>query len=254
MNNNINTLFVGKVLLSFRELDSTNNYALSLLSKNKPSEGTVISAWKQSDGRGQIGNYWESEAGKNITVSIVLYPSFVTVQEQFVLNQVISLGVVDFLSAKIDRGLRVKWPNDIYVGDKKIAGILIQNSLSQSKIQSSIAGIGINVNQAVFRSNAPNPTSLGLETSSAYELEELLPQLCKAIETRYLEIRSQNFEKVRSDYLNCLYRFQEDALYQRTGTKEVFSGKIVGLTKTGRLILDTKKGEAIFSLKEIKFL
>lgn len=254
MNSKINTLFIGKVLLNFTKLVSTNTYALSLVSKNKPSEGTVISAWSQSGGRGQIGNTWESEAGKNITISIILYPFFIPIRKQFVLNQAISLGVLDFLSNFIDTDLKVKWPNDIYVKDKKIAGILIQNTLSKSIIQSSIVGIGININQTEFRSDAPNPTSLSLESSGGFEPENLIPELCKTIEKRYLQLRALDFEVLKKDYLQGLYRFQEDAIFQRADTKEAFSGKIVGLDDAGRLKIDTNKGESVFSFKEVKFL
>ena len=254
MNNNSNTLFVGKVLLHLEELDSTNAYALNLLSKNKPSEGTVISAWKQTKGRGQIGSEWESEAGKNITLSVILYPTFLPIKQQFLLNQAISLSIFDFIYRFINTDVKIKWPNDIMVREKKIAGILIQNTLSANIFQTSIIGLGINTNQSVFKSDAPNPTSIKLETNKENDLKNLIALLCDDIEKRYLQLRSHNESIIQKDYLSNLFRFQEDAIYQRMDNEMVFSGKIVGVSESGKLIIDHKKGQSAFSMKEVKFL
>lgn len=251
---NNNTLFIGKVLLHLKELNSTNAYALNLLTKNKPSEGTVISAWNQTQGRGQVGSNWESEAGKNITISIILYPSFLPVRRQFLLNQAISLGIFDFISKFISTHVKIKWPNDIWVRDKKIAGTLIQNMLSSNVFQSSVIGVGININQVLFTSDAPNPTSLKLETKKEFEINNLIDLLCGAIEKRYLQLRAGNISVLQQEYLNNLHQFQEDAIYQRMDTDEIFSGKIVGIDESGKLIIDHKKGQSAFSMKEIRFL
>jgi BirA family transcriptional regulator, biotin operon repressor / biotin---[acetyl-CoA-carboxylase] ligase len=247
-----NTLFVGKVFLELQNLDSTNTHAIELLSKNKPSEGTVISAWNQVDGKGQIGRKWQSEAGKNLTFSIIFYPKFLPAKLQFLLSQTIALGVYDFVSQFIGN-VKVKWPNDIYVGDKKICGILIQNMLSGVTIQSSVIGIGININQAEFDSNIPNPTSLSLEVNKEFELTLLLESLCEKVETRYLQLRAGNFALIQESYLKNLYRFQEQSLFQYPGG-EIFSGKIVGLTESGKLIIHHNNGEEVFDLREVIFL
>lgn len=254
MSTNNNTLFVGKVLLHLKELDSTNAYALNLLSKNKPSEGTVISAWNQTCGRGQIGSNWESEAGKNITMSLILYPNFLPIKQQFLLNQAISLSVFDFVSRFVSAEVKIKWPNDVFVNNKKIAGILIQNSLSSNIFQSSVIGLGININQTIFKSDAPNPTSVKLETDNENNLEDLMELLCADLEKRYLQLRSGNISLIQQSYLNNLYRFQEDAIYQRMDNQEIFSGKIVGTDETGKLLVDHNKGQSAFSMKTIKFL
>lgn len=251
---NNNTLFIGKVLLHLKELNSTNAYALNLLTKNKPGEGTVVSAWNQTQGRGQIGSSWESEAGKNITISIILYPSFLPIRQQFILNQAISLGIFDFISKFISTQVKIKWPNDLLVRDKKIAGILIQNILSSNIFQSSVIGVGINVNQVLFKSDAPNPTSLKLETKKEYDVNSLIDLLCSAIEKRYLQLRAGNISILQQDYLNNLHQFQEEAIYQRTDNQEIFSGKIVGIDESGKLIIDHKKGQSAFSMKEVRFL
>ena len=249
-----NTLFIGKVLLQLEEVDSTNSYAIDLLSKNKPSEGTVISAWKQTNGRGQIGSSWESEAGKNITVSLILYPSFLPIKQQFLLNQIMSLSIFDFISRFINAEVKIKWPNDIVVKNKKIAGTLIQNILSPNNFQTSIIGIGINVNQTFFKSETPNPTSIKLETNTENDLQNLINLLCCDIEKRYLQLRADHSSIIQKEYLSNLYRYQEDAIYQRMDNDEVFSGKIIGVDESGKLIIDHTKGQSAFSIKELKFL
>jgi BirA family transcriptional regulator, biotin operon repressor / biotin---[acetyl-CoA-carboxylase] ligase len=254
LSTNNNTLFVGKVLLHLKELDSTNAYALNLLSKNKPSEGTVISAWNQTKGRGQIGSEWESEAGKNITISLILYPTFLPIRKQFLLNQAISLSIFDFISRFLNNEVKIKWPNDILVGDKKIAGILIQNILSSNNYQTSIVGLGINVNQISFKNFTPNPTSIILETKIESDLENLISLLCDDIEKRYLQLRANNISIIQQNYLSNLYHFGEDAIYRRMDNEEVFSGKIVGVDESGKLIIDHPKGQSVFSMKEVKFL
>jgi len=247
------TLFIGKNLIHFLSLDSTNQSALELLSKNKPSDGTVISTYNQLKGRGQIGSKWESEANKNITVSLILYPTFLLAREQFVLNQAISLGVLDFITKYVNNNGKVKWPNDIYIKDNKIGGILIQNSLSNQKIQSTVVGIGLNINQTKFYSEAPNPTSLALESGSTFDLDTILNELCESIERRYLILRSGNYKKLQQDYLNNLYRFMEDALYRDTaGT--IFTGRITGIAPNGKLEMNTNKGTSLFDIKEIEFV
>ena len=146
----INTIFVGKVLHEFEALGSTNQHALQLLKESTPAEGTIILTHDQYAGKGQATNKWESAPHKNLTFTTILYPKFLPARKQFLLNQVVSLSVFDTLQKYITEGLTIKWPNDIYVFDKKITGILIQNSLQGHTLQSSIVGIGLNVNQIDF--------------------------------------------------------------------------------------------------------
>ena len=164
------------------------------------------------------------------------------------------MSVFDFISRFINTQVKIKWPNDILVGNKKIAGTLIQNTLYSNNFQTSIIGIGINVNQTFFLSDAPNPTSLKLETKSENELPILIDLLCCDIEKRYLQLRSDKSSIIQKEYLSNLYRFQENAIYQRTDNEDIFSGKIVGVDESGKLIIDHTKGQAVFSIKEVKFL
>ncbi len=252
MSNFNNTLFVGKVLIELNKTDSTNKYAINLSSKSNPSDGTVISAWFQTAGKGQNGSSWQSEAGKNLTFSIIFHPKFLPANQQFKLSQTISLGVSDFLNEYTSQ-VKVKWPNDIYVGDEKICGILIQNNLSGANIHSSIVGIGININQSTFEENLPNPTSLAIKTGNQFDLEKMLAELCEKIETRYIQLRAGNHALIQKDYLHHLFRFQETALYQYPDG-EIFSGKIVGVSDAGKLKIHHQKGEELFDMKEVNFI
>ncbi|MCB0573965.1 MAG: biotin--[acetyl-CoA-carboxylase] ligase, partial [Saprospiraceae bacterium] len=181
-----NTLFIGKVYHRFDQLPSTNDHAAELIAKSTPPEGTVIRAASQTAGRGQFGSRWESAAGKNLTLSVILYPDWLEAGAQFHLSMATALALHDTVYSIVqnlpDESLlkagepstvyrlpstvhrppstvKIKWPNDLYLGDRKAAGILIQNSLSGAHLQSSILGIGLNVNQPEFDPSLPNPGS-----------------------------------------------------------------------------------------------
>ncbi len=246
-------MFVGQVFIDLPQVGSTNAHALNLLSKSKPAEGTVISTYQQTAGRGQIGSSWESEPGKNISLSIVLYPTFLPARLQFQLNQAISLAVHDLGSFFFGEKTKIKWPNDLYVGDKKIAGILIQNSVAGTHLSSCVAGIGINVNQAIFTSNPPNPTSFLLEKGETFDLEALIGLLLQFIESRYLQLKSGKIVPLQQSYLAALYRFGIASKFQRADG-EIFTGSIVGITESGRLKILIQNEEESFDLKEIRFV
>jgi len=249
----INTLFVGKVLFEFDKLNSTNQYAYELLAKEQPAEGSIILTHDQYAGKGQATNKWESEPLKNLTFSIILYPKFLPARKQFLLNQVVSLSVFDTLKKYISEGLKIKWPNDIYVFDKKITGILIQNSLKGSTLQSSIIGIGLNVNQKQFISDAPNPTSLALAIGKTIDLKTLLAEFCEQLERNYLQIKGGQIAQLQQRYLNALYRLGENSHYRRTdGT--IFKGQIIGATDIGKLMIKSQNGIEEFVFKEVGYI
>ncbi len=238
--------------MHFPDLPSTNAYAQELLSKSRPSEGTVIITDHQTAGRGQIGSKWQSEQGKNLTLSLILYPKFIAAKDQFILSQAIALGVRNFVSQYCASPVYVKWPNDVYVENRKIAGILIQNTLSGKLLQSTIAGMGININQTVFDQTITRATSLRKETKTNFSIPDLLPVLLQSIEVQYLKLKNGQIDRLRRDYLSHLYQYQEWALYQKKdGT--VIKAQIVGVTPQGQLCLQHQKIE-YFDLKEIKFL
>ena len=248
-----NTLFIGKVFHEFPSLPSTNLYAAELLSKSKPSEGTVISAVHQTAGRGQIGSSWEAEAGQNLTLSVILYPSFLPVHRQFLLNQAVALSVKDFITRYTEKPVKVKWPNDIYIGEEKVAGILIQTSLNQKGFQNCIVGVGINVNQRVFSPLLPNPTSLHLATGRSYELPSLIEDYCLFLEQRYLQLKGGQWQAIGEEYLRHLYRMGKKTRFERT-EGEQFTGEIAGIGASGQLLIRHGGTEEAFHLKEIKML
>lgn len=242
---------IGNNIIKITRVDSTNNYATEQFIKNDWKEGTVVITDEQLEGRGQINNNWESEAQKNILMSIVLYPAFLPVQFQFLLSKVIVLGISDVVSLYTDN-VKVKWPNDIYVGEKKIAGILIENSIMGSTLDSSIVGIGLNVNQLEFKSDAPNPVSLFQLTGEILQIDQILKLLFNAIDKWYSILKGGEVELVSVHYLGRLFRYKELNNYEdKTGN---FKGTIVGVNEIGQLEIKKTNGElAVYHFKEVAF-
>jgi BirA family transcriptional regulator, biotin operon repressor / biotin---[acetyl-CoA-carboxylase] ligase len=242
---------IGSIIERINQVDSTNNYAaVQLLTKRLP-EGVVFVAGCQTGGRGQSSNSWESQQGKNLTFSIVLYPEMIRIERQFEVSKAISLGIADFLKDHI-KHVKIKWPNDIYVGRRKIAGILIENSIRNGKYATCIVGIGLNINQDIFVSDAPNPVSLSLLTGETYDLDLLLESLLAKIDSRYKQLISGNTEILDKDYLSNLFRYQEWANYIAEEGK--FEGKITGVDEFGRLLIQNKQQATLtFQFKEVIF-
>jgi len=233
------------------ETESTNNYAMQLVS-DKYHEGTVVLAQYQGRGRGQAGSYWESEAGKNLLMSLILEPKFLEAGKQFYLSMVVSLALVNFLKKYIE-GVKIKWPNDIYVDDKKIAGILIEQSIKGAFIESSVVGIGLNVNQVRFVSDAPNPGSMKQLIGKDFEIEVILDGLLKEIELWYDLLIQKAFSQIEKAYLDNLFRINAWHNYRTTG--EEFTARIVGVGEFGQLQLELQSGETrSYMFKEVEFV
>jgi BirA family transcriptional regulator, biotin operon repressor / biotin---[acetyl-CoA-carboxylase] ligase len=265
------TLFLGKVWHHYQELHSTNVLMSDWLNQNsqiadilvpsKITEGVILTTFTQTAGRGQMGNTWLSEPEKNIAFSILLQPNFLTALQQFQLNKAIALAVHDFIEAQFavlpithyPPSITIKWANDIYIGDQKVAGILVQNSLLGNHLQSAIVGIGLNINQLDFPTTL-NATSLALATKHQFNLFDLVEKLTVRIEYRYLQLkRMTNFDLLHAEYLSKLYRFEEDATFIRLDGRP-FRGKIVGVTEGGLLeILTATEGLQQFGIKEVRF-
>jgi len=225
--------------------DSTNRYAAALISEKEINEGTIVLTRCQSAGKGQKDNVWESEGGKNLTFSMILSPVFLPTEKQFYLNKIISLAITDYLKSVINniQDIKIKWPNDVYVADKKIAGILIENFLLGNRNNYSVVGIGLNINQEKFLSDAPNPVSLINITGEVYDTDEVLTNLCNSIDRRYEQLHDGRYAEIDSDYLNTLFRFGEFFLYEINNTK--LQARIIGINLFGKLILETQAGEKI---------
>ena len=251
--NSLQTLFIGQSLVELEEVPSTNSYASELLRQTLLPEGFTVLASNQTSGRGERGSSWENEPYKNLTFSIVLYPHFLLPKNQFALNQAITLGIYDYVKLILGEEVKVKWSNDIYYKDKKIAGILIENSTRSNQFISSIIGIGININQTTFVSNAPNPTSFKLITNKEYDLKNCFQKLCCFIENRYLQLKAQKEDWLQKQYLLALYRFNEFYYYRHK--QEKFKAKIIAVEAEGKLVLERENQQIqAFDFKEITFV
>lgn len=243
-----NTLFTGQKLVYMPECHSTNNEAVQLL-QNTPqvAEGTVVITDNQTAGRGQRGNTWQSEAGKNLTLTIILKPVFLHPKDQFKLNMAVSLALYDYLTSQVD-AVKIKWPNDMMIGNQKTCGMLIENQVSGHQIQSSIVGIGLNVNQQSFELSTP--TSLANKKGHEFELNQVLAELLERIEGRYLQLRAGI--DLTEEYCYALYGKGEKRNFK--SGEEVFEGVITGIDSVGLLEVEIGSGKRYFDLKQIQFL
>jgi len=243
---------IGNTIVRLQETKSTNNYANTQIRENVVLEGTVFLTYEQTAGRGQLSNFWESEAGKNLTFSLVLYPDFLEIRRQFMLSKVVTLGVYTALHKYVDH-LKIKWPNDIYAGNRKLGGILIENSIMYGLLKSSVVGIGLNVNQSVFHSTAPNPVSLQILTNQHYDTDCILTEVLTAINYYYMLLREGEDEKIDQEFISVLYRLNEKHLFK--AEDEVFSGEIIGVNEIGQLLVRKENGKIMdFHFKEVEFL
>lgn len=243
-----NTLFTGQKLVYMPECHSTNAEAITLLQNNPHvAEGTVIITDNQTAGRGQRGNTWLTEAGKNLTFSIILKPTFLHPKDQFKLNMAVSLGLFDYLIAQVS-DVKIKWPNDMMLGNQKTCGMLIENQINGQQLMSSIVGIGLNVNQQNF--SVPTATSVSIKKGQEFDLNQVLSELLQRIEGRYLQLRA-NID-LKEEYVNALYARGEKRNFK--SGDEIFEGVITGVDTTGLLEIETAKGKRYFDLKQVQLL
>ncbi len=224
-----------------------------LMAKSTPlPEGTVIMADHQTAGKGQQQSGWHGQAGKNLTFSLLLFPDFLIADQSFSLLCAISLGVIKALQLILGDKTRIKWPNDIYYGQKKLGGILIENLLAKRSIKQSVVGIGININQESFPDDLPNPISIWQVLYKKSVLKEVLLQICASIEFYYLKLKAGEFDDVKQEYLQNLYGLGQEIWFQ---TKEkTFIGKISTVNHLGKLGIQQENETEFFDLKEVKFL
>ena len=258
-------------IIWLESIDSTNEEARRRISSL--DNLSVLSAYCQTAGRGQRGNTWSANPGENLTFSIVLKYAADSFQEiraidQFAISELTALSVIDLLAVHGIEG-KIKWPNDIYVGHRKICGILIEHSVREGMLSSSIIGVGLNVNQTEFDPSLPNPTSMLLQMTSMQH--QLLSMTGEGIDlhgiiqefmdiftgycTRYLNITG-GMSRLRRLYLAQMWRMDEPARYIETTDNLEFEGIIRGLSEIGHLIVeDTEKGELKeFAFKEIGYV
>lgn len=240
-------------IIHLEQTHSTNSYLRHLVEAiRNGEEGTVVWSDFQTAGRGQQGNSWESAPGQNLLFTLLLCPFSIKARNQFIISQAVSLGILDVLN-HLKEGFRVKWPNDIYYQNDKVAGILIENDLSGQTLYNSFIGIGLNVNQKEFVSNAPNPRSLYQILGHETDRETLLHQIVERIFYYYRIALSGDFESVRERYMALLFR--NDGFYSFNDTERRFSARIKHIHPTGHLTLEDESGsEYTYDFKEVEFV
>ncbi len=238
-----------KKYIHFKEIKSTNDEIANLLKKNELNQWFYVSADFQLHGKGQRNKRWISEKKSNILLSVLIYPN-IHIKNQFLLTQIVSLSLADLLSNYTSKKICIKWPNDILIEEKKIAGILIENRVSSNKITKSIVGIGININQTVFPSNI-DATSLSLINKVNYNLKDLTNQFIKLLKRRYFRhLIEENSPK--KEYLSKLYKLNEKYNFSLKNLK--ITGKIEEVNDEGMIVVNVDgKGKILFRFGEIKF-
>lgn len=245
-----NTLFMGKNLVFVPECPSTNTHALQISQQSPVNEGTLVITDHQTAGKGQRGNIWEAEPGRNLTFSLILKPRFLAVNKQFFLNIAVCLALKDYLKEKTSDNIYIKWPNDILVHGKKISGVLIENQLRGATITQAIVGVGLNINQKEFQT--ASATSLSLVTGEQYSLNEELSLLISCVESRYLQLRGGQYELLMNEYLGGLFRRHEKHSFSSNGL--LFEGVIEDLDEAGRLRILVGDEVRAFGVKEVVYL
>lgn len=241
-----------KTFIWIEETESTNDYLRN--SKQAVDGGvmTIVSADYQSAGRGQRTNRWESERGKNLLFSVLVHPHELPVRRQFFLSMVGALAIKDAVDSYVG-GVTLKWPNDIYCGDRKLSGTLIETHVANGQLKDCIFGVGINVNQRVFTSDAPNPVSLSQLTGREVDREELLRRVIASFERFYEMLASGDYGTVSSRYRQCLYR--REGFYPFRDVRGEFEAAIVDVEDDGHLVLRDKKGVTRrYAFKEVAYI
>jgi len=239
-----------ELLRIYETIDSTNNEAARLLTAGGNLHGTTILAFSQTEGRGQYGRNWHTEPGLHLAMSIILQQKDMNTLHLPLLSMKISLAVlraIMIIEDTIDP--RIKWPNDIYVGTKKLAGILVENSLSSTKVQHSILGIGMNVNEVYFPEYIPNAVSLHMLSGKNYSLE----QCAATIQKEVMNILDEPKEKWKPEYDQFIYGYGKKYSFEKNG--EIILAKIEGVGNDGKILLQKQDGERLsYFAHELKWL
>ncbi len=232
---------------------TSSNIELEKLMKQEPlEEGTVLVTENQTSGRGQAGNLWVSEPGENLLFSVLLFPEFLDLHQRFLLSEIAANSIKQVLDKLIDH-VTIKWPNDIYYQDKKLAGILIENDITDNIITRSIVGIGINVNQETFTSDASNAVSLKQILGADLDMDMLLAEILDKLFSDYEALRGGEFDIIRQYYHESLYR--KSGMHAFSDENGLFNAKIDSVADDGVLSLTTENDETgKYLFKEVSFV
>ncbi|MCQ2975474.1 MAG: biotin--[acetyl-CoA-carboxylase] ligase [Bacteroidales bacterium] len=220
-------------IIRHKIIDSTNDEAQRIISLNKNQEPKdfIIRADFQTKGRGQRGNTWNSLNSENLMFSYVFYPQNLAVLNQFLISQVVSFSIVEYLKSKNINNVSIKWPNDIYIGMHKICGILIENTVLGKNIKSCTIGIGLNVNQTIFPENLPNPISMANISKIKYNLDTEFSQIIEILQKNIQTLTVENQKEIKQNYLNNLLGLNKTLIYK---SKEgIFKGNIIDVNENG---------------------
>ncbi|MEQ8905798.1 biotin--[acetyl-CoA-carboxylase] ligase [Ekhidna sp.] len=243
-------IFLGKKVVFLPQCHSTNDELVMLTKKSQLPEGTVVYTDHQEKGKGQRGNVWVAEPGKNVLMSILLLPKFLNPQDQFFLNLIAGLAIVDTLGQYFSGQIQLKWPNDIYVNQKKISGVLVESNTRGSVLESCVVGIGLNLNQNGF--HVPNATSLLIETEIEHDKFDVMDFLLRDIEKWYLKLKSNRKNEVLAAYHALLMWRGEKRLFK--SSEQEFIGEIIGIDSYGRLVINVQDKLKSFGIKEVEFV
>lgn len=237
----------------FDQVGSTNDLCMECAQRGE-AEGLVVAAHYQTHGRGQRGNVWTSERGQNLLFSVLLRPSFLRVDEQFLITQAVAVALCLLMEqCGVHQDVRIKWPNDIYLDNSKVVGVLVENSFCSEQLDVSVVGVGINLNQSEFPASLPNPTSLALSAGCSFDAEEVLQRFLRLLANTYAMLRNGQRHELHQNYMSRLYRYGRQARY-RCATGD-FVATIVGISSIGELRLQLPDGAVrSFGFKEIAFV
>lgn len=235
--------------ISLEETDSTNRYAKALTTHR--GETVLVTAEFQTAGRGSGSNTWESQAGKNLTFSLMAHPTALPASRMFVISEVTSLALLDALST-LAEGFSIKWPNDVYHHDRKLLGMLIENDLSGKYVQRTIIGIGLNVNQTHFLSDAPNPVSLAQILGREVDRHQVMELFLDRFRQRWQQMEQGDFTQLHTHYLQHLYR--RDTTARFLDAQGTFTGRIRDVEPSGHLVVESQGETRRYEFKEIKFI
>jgi BirA family transcriptional regulator, biotin operon repressor / biotin---[acetyl-CoA-carboxylase] ligase len=228
---------IGTPFIQLNQVDSTNNYAMRQVQAHLAEHGKTYLAYEQNNGRGQRGKSWQSAAGLNLTMSIVVEPDVIDVSKQFYLSMAVALACADLVENYTLYYTSIKWPNDIYWKDRKAGGILIENVLQGRDWKYSIIGVGLNVNQVSFSEELINPVSLKQVTGTSYNLVDVGTQLCALLEQRWQQVGEQKFSALFDEYNNRLFKRNE--VVQLETANAIIEAKVIGVNESGELLINT---------------
>ena len=233
--------------------ESTNTYLKENIKDKHQNVNCVVRTGFQYKGRGQTGNFWESEKDKNLLLSCCIYPKSLLAGQQFILFKFVSLALFRVLRHYLpEKDLKIKWPNDLYYHNEKLAGVLIENTIMGDKIQNTIIGIGLNVNQMQFYSEAKNPTSLALLLKHELDVDRIEKQLLDSLAIGYSMLGNSKLDLLNNEYLTKLYRINNWHRFKIKGRE--YLARIVGVDNFGFLLLDYDGKRQSYDIKEVEYI